>query len=304
MFKKLKQHWKVNDISLLLIIATFALGGSLCGYAGRKILSVTGIDSGVLWAVLYIILITLLWPLSVILVSIPLGQFGFFKNYIKKIFNRFRGASPSNTIKNKEEVVNKVISGKNYSNQINIAIFASGTGSNALQIISRFSQSDTTKVALIVCNKPGAGVLQIAATNNIPSLKIEKERFFNADAYLPELQKHNIDFIVLAGFLWKIPGLLIKAYPKKIINIHPALLPKYGGKGMYGHFVHEAVIANKEKQSGITIHYVDELYDHGAVIFQATCAVDENETPESLAQKIHMLEHKHYALVIADLLKK
>ena len=121
---------------------------------------------------------------------------------------------------------------------------------------------------------------------------------------MPELQRYHIDFIVLAGFLWKIPGALIKAFPKRMINIHPALLPAYGGKGMFGHFVHEAVIANKETESGITIHYVDELYDHGEIIFQGKCVVETNDTADSLAQKIHVLEHKYYHGVIENLLQK
>jgi phosphoribosylglycinamide formyltransferase 1 len=115
------------------------------------------------------------------------------------------------------------------------------------------------------------------------------------------LKTAGIDFIVLAGFLWKIPVALIKAYPKKIINIHPALLPKYGGKGMYGHFVHEAVIANKEKESGISVHYVDEVYDNGQIILQATCMIDENDTPASLAKKVQALEHRHFPAAV-DLL--
>ena len=125
---------------------------------------------------------------------------------------------------------------------------------------------------------PNAGVLKIAAKENIPTLIIEKEKFFRGHAYIKELKEKQIDFIVLAGFLWKLPAALIKAYPDRIINIHPALLPKYGGKGLYGHYVHEAVIANKEKESGITIHYVDEIYDHGKIIFQAKCAIMENDT--------------------------
>ncbi len=302
MFEKLKQHWKVNGLSLILIITTFALGGSLCGYAGRKLMALTTIDKGALWIVLYILLVTLLWPLSVLLVSIPLGQFNFFKNYIGKILGRF-----SSTKKNPllSPPVGREIEKNNVDEfVINIAIFASGAGSNAAQIIKHFSSSAKIKIALIVCNKPGAGVLNIAANAGIPSLLIEKEQFFKGDSYLPELQKHAIDFIVLAGFLWKIPERLIKAYPKKIINIHPALLPQYGGKGMFGHHVHEAVINNKETESGITIHYVDELYDHGAVIFQAKCIVDENDSADSLAKKIHLLEHKHYPKVIAELLQK
>lgn len=304
MFKKLKAHWKVNGVNLVLIIATFALGGSLCGYAGRKLLLLTNLENGVAWIVLYLLLITLLWPVCVLLISIPLGQFAFFKRYINKVWRK--------------------ITGKNKIKQdpgTRIAVFASGAGSNAERIIKTSSPSllleekgeaeieaktyaKNYTVALIVCNKPGAGVLKIAAKNNIPVLLIEKERFFNGDNYLPELQKNNIDFIVLAGFLWKMPVPLINAYPKKIINIHPALLPKYGGKGMYGHKVHESVIAAKEKESGISIHYVDELYDHGEMIFQAACTVDEQDTPESLAKKIHLLEHQHYPKVIADLIQK
>ena len=134
-------------------------------------------------------------------------------------------------------------SSNNSHYKCNIAIFASGAGSNAQQIIHQFSDSALINISLIVCNKPGAGVLQIAEKAGIPSLLIEKERFFNGDHYLPELRKQHIDFIVLAGFLWKMPAALINAYPKKILNIHPALLPKYGGKGMYGSKVHEAVIA-------------------------------------------------------------
>ena len=153
-------------------------------------------------------------------------------------------------------------------------------------------------------NKPDAGVLTIAEKNNIPTLIIEKEKFFRGNGYVDELQEMKIDLIVLAGFLWKIPLSLINAFKNRIINIHPALLPKYGGKGLYGNFVHEAVLANKEKESGITIHYVDEIYDHGELIFQSRCPVMENDTPESLAQRIHQLEHKHYPLIIEKLIQK
>ena len=181
-----------------------------------------------------------------------------------------------------------------------IAIFASGTGSNTKNIIEYLNKksNSTVKVGLIVSNKPGAGVLDIAASNNIPSMIIDKEKFFRGNAYVDELRDANTDFIVLAGFLWKIPTELIKAFYSKMINIHPALLPKYGGKGMYGRFVHEAVLANKEKESGITIHYVDEHYDNGDVIFQETCEVSPSDTPETLAEKIHRLEHQHFPRVI------
>ncbi len=303
MFQKLKEKWKVNGLNLLLIITTFALGGSLCGYAGRKILLLTGLGKGVVWLIAYILLVTLLWPLCVILISIPLGQFKFFKSYISKIARKMSGRKGKNL---------------ELKSQTNIAIFASGAGTNAEKIITSppspllQERGDVKieadripyKVALIVCNKPPAGVLTIAEKYGIPSLLIEKERFFNGDHYLPVLQKHKIDFIVLAGFLWKMPVALINAYPKKIINIHPALLPGYAGKGMYGNKVHDAVIAAKETESGISIHYVDEIYDHGEIIFQARCPVEETDTAESLAQKIHALEHAHYPVVLASLLKK
>lgn len=188
-----------------------------------------------------------------------------------------------------------------------IAVFASGTGSNAGKIIEASlpakDENKTFEVALIVCNKPGAGVLSIAEKNNIPTLLIDKEKFFRGNGYVDELKNAGIDFVVLAGFLWKIPISLIKAFPRKIVNIHPALLPGYGGKGMYGHFVHEAVIANKEIESGISIHYVDELYDHGDIIFQARCPVMENDSADSLAARIHKLEHEHYPRVIKELVK-
>lgn len=187
---------------------------------------------------------------------------------------------------------------------IHVAIFASGAGSNAQKIIDYFRKNDLVKIALIVCNKPGAGVLHIAEKENIPELLLNREKFFNEDAYLDVLKKNKIDFIVLAGFLWKIPLLLIQAYPNKIINIHPALLPKHGGKNMYGIHVHDAVIASASKESGITIHYVDEHYDSGDVIFQAKCNVDDNETAETLAQKIHLLEYKHYPVIIEDVINK
>ncbi len=185
---------------------------------------------------------------------------------------------------------------------MNLAIFASGAGSNARRIIEHFKNSETVKIAVIVCNKPGAGVLNIAKEHNIPTLLIEKEQFFRGNAYVDELADLKVDFIILAGFLWKIPSALIKAFPEKIINIHPALLPKYGGKGMYGQFVHEAVLNAKDAESGITVHFVDEQYDHGSTIFQATCPVLPDDTAESLAQRIHELEHQHYPIVIEKLL--
>ncbi len=199
-----------------------------------------------------------------------------------------------------------------------IAVFASGAGTNAAKIIQYLNpdpspsrklsgekgewKTPNIQVALIVCNRPEAGVLKIAATKKIPALIIEKEKFFHGDTYIKELKEKGIGFIVLAGFLWKVPVALIKAFPDSIINIHPALLPKYGGKGMYGHYVHEAVIKNQDKESGITIHFVDEVYDHGKIIFQATCPVLENDTAPLLARRIAVLEHEHYPTVIEQVI--
>ncbi len=271
----------MNGLQLTLILCTFAIGGSLCGFLGRKLMGFTGIGKGPIWLITYIIVLTIIWPLCVLMVSVPFGQFAFFKNYLVKMWARLTGKKRPAT---------------------SIAIFASGAGSNAQKIIEHFRLSETIKVALIVCNKPGAGVLQIAEKEKIPSLIINREQFFKEDSYIPQLKLEGIDFIVLAGFLWKIPGALVQAYPNKIVNIHPALLPKYGGKGMYGQHVHEAVIAAGETESGITIHYVDELYDHGHIIFQAKCDVTSTDTAHTLAQKIHRLEHEHYPRVVADLL--
>ena len=179
-----------------------------------------------------------------------------------------------------------------------LAIFASGTGTNTQNIIRYFRGHASIKVSLIVSNKPEAGVLNIAEKEGIPTLLIEKEPFFRGAAYVDELRARKIDFIVLAGFLWKIPLALIKAYPGRIINIHPALLPKYGGKGMYGRFVHEAVIAAADTETGITIHYVDEHYDHGQPIFQARVLVEPGDTPDTLAEKVHRLEYEHFPQII------
>ncbi len=194
------------------------------------------------------------------------------------------------------------IAEQNY--MIHIAIFASGTGNNAKKIIDHFKSSNTIRVQLMVCNNPLAYVLKIAEAENVSSLIIKKDNFFNGDAYLPELRKNNIAFIVLAGFLWKIPESIIQAYPDKIINIHPALLPKYGGKNMYGKKVHEAVLNSGDKESGITIHYVDEEYDNGKIIYQEKCLIDENETAETLADKVHILEHKNYPFIIENAVKR
>lgn len=184
-----------------------------------------------------------------------------------------------------------------------IAIFASGAGSNANRIINHFRNLPNVEIAVIACNKPDAGVWQIASKENLPTLLIEKELFFRGDGYVKELREKQIDLIVLAGFLWKIPDALINAFPGRIINIHPALLPKFGGKGMYGAHVHRAVLAAGETESGITIHYVDGHYDNGDVIFQAKCPVLPDDTAETLAARIHHLEHENYPRVIQSVLE-
>lgn len=184
----------------------------------------------------------------------------------------------------------------------NLAIFASGTGSNARKIIEYFRGHPSIQAGLVVCNKPNAGVLHIAQEHGIPTLLLDREKFFRGNGYVDELRSGGIDFIILAGFLWKIPNALVHAYRGRMINIHPALLPKYGGKGMYGNFVHEAVLSNRELHTGITIHYVDEVFDHGEIIFQDQCPVEETDTAATIAQKVHMLEHAHYPRVIEEVI--
>lgn len=184
----------------------------------------------------------------------------------------------------------------------NIAILASGNGSNAQKIIDHFRHSSLAKVTFILSNKPGAGIFNIAEQENIPAVLIDKEEFFRGDTYVKMLQEKQIDLVVLAGFLWKVPSNLVAAYPDRIINIHPALLPRFGGKGMYGHFVHEAVLAAGEKESGITIHYVNEKYDDGGVILQERCAITANDTPDTLAKKVQALEHQWFPIIVERLL--
>ncbi|MDQ3048100.1 MAG: phosphoribosylglycinamide formyltransferase [Bacteroidota bacterium] len=185
----------------------------------------------------------------------------------------------------------------------NIAIFASGEGTNAQKIIDHFRQSARGRVSLVVCNKPGAGVLRRAEQANVPVLMINRSSFYESDEVIRHLHSNNIDLIVLAGFLWMIPADLIQAFPEKIINIHPALLPKFGGKGMYGMNVHKAVIDSAEKQSGITIHFVNENYDEGKIIAQHTCYITSLDTFETLAEKIHELEHRYYPQTIEKALE-
>ncbi len=183
-----------------------------------------------------------------------------------------------------------------------IAIFASGSGTNAQNIIEYFVHNSNIQVCRIYSNNEDAYVLTRAKKFNIPTLTFNKNDFLKTDKIINQLKNDETDLIVLAGFLWLVPINILKRFTNRIINIHPALLPKYGGKGMYGSFVHEAVIKANEKESGISIHLVNEKYDEGEIIFQAICKIDGNETPDSLAAKIHTLEHNHFPQVIEEFL--
>jgi phosphoribosylglycinamide formyltransferase 1 len=186
----------------------------------------------------------------------------------------------------------------------NIAILASGTGTNAENIIKYFSNRNTAKVSLVLSNKRQAPVLKRAEEHNIRTVFFDHKEFYVTGKVLRYLLLYKIDFIVLAGFLWLVPENITEQYAGRIINIHPALLPSYGGKGMYGEAVHKAVLANNDKESGITIHYVNKHYDKGDIIFQTRCAVDPADTASSLAERIHALEYIHYPKVIEDLVVK
>jgi len=183
----------------------------------------------------------------------------------------------------------------------NIAVLASGSGTNAENIINYFSNRNTAKVSLVLSNNRQAMVLKRAEAHNIRTVFFERKEFYVTGKVLRYLALYKIDFIVLAGFLWLVPESILEKFPGRIINIHPALLPKYGGKGMYGDTVHKAVIANHDKKSGITIHYVNKLYDSGDIIFQEKCTVDPSDTPDTLAKKVHALEYEHFPKVIEDL---
>ena len=186
----------------------------------------------------------------------------------------------------------------------NIAIFASGSGTNAEKIIKYFSNRKTGKVTLVLSNKREAYVLKRAEMNNVRSFFFERADFYSSEKVLDTLLRNKIDFVVLAGFLLLIPENILNSFEGRIINIHPALLPKYGGRGMYGDKVHQAVLANNEPESGITIHYVNRFYDEGDIIFQAKCKVMPGDTPESLAIRIHALEYEHFPEVIEKIIKK
>jgi phosphoribosylglycinamide formyltransferase 1 len=184
-----------------------------------------------------------------------------------------------------------------------MVIFASGSGTNMERIASVFASDSEIEITLVICNKPGAGVIARAEKAGIPVRMIDRASFYETDKLTLELLSLKTDLIVLAGFLWLVPQHLLSAFPGRIINIHPALLPKYGGKGMYGEKVHEAVVSAGEKESGITIHFVNEHYDSGDIVFQKAFKLHPDETPATLAQRIHTLEYEHFPKVIEQLLK-
>ncbi|MEZ4801428.1 MAG: phosphoribosylglycinamide formyltransferase [Gelidibacter sp.] len=185
-----------------------------------------------------------------------------------------------------------------------IVILASGSGTNAENLIKFFHNRDTGSVIQVLTNNPHAKVLERAKNLNVSALSFNRMAFSKSNDVLNILKASQPDVIVLAGFLWKMPDFILNEFPNKVINIHPALLPKYGGKGMYGNFVHEAVVANKETETGITIHYVNEHYDEGAIIFQVKCDVTPSDSAEDVAAKIHELEMEHFPKVVESLLVK
>ncbi|WP_461641052.1 phosphoribosylglycinamide formyltransferase [Labilibaculum euxinus] len=183
-----------------------------------------------------------------------------------------------------------------------LAIFASGSGSNAENIARYFSDKPEFEISAILSNNANAFVLSRARSLNIPTLIFSRSEFNETDKIIDFLAEKKVDFIVLAGFLWLLPLNLLRKYPYSIVNIHPALLPKYGGKGMYGMKVHQAVVDNKETESGITIHMVNEKYDEGKIVFQAKCSISPNDSAEDVAEKIHKLEHEFFPKIIEQLL--
>lgn len=184
----------------------------------------------------------------------------------------------------------------------NIVLFASGSGSNVENIVNYFKEDEKVNVSMVFCNNPKAYVLERAKNLGVEVEVFNREVFYHSDKIVSLLKDQNTDLIVLAGFLWLIPDNILKAFDGRIINIHPSLLPKYGGKGMYGDKVHKAVVENGETESGITIHYINEQFDDGEVIFQATCEVLPSDTAEDVASKVHALEYENFPLVIKKVL--
>ncbi len=188
------------------------------------------------------------------------------------------------------------------TNLIKIAVFASGSGSNMENIFNYFKANNRVEIACLLSNKPDAYVLERAKKFDVDFLVFNRQNFDNSDIILGYLRQHNVNFIVLAGFLWLIPEYLINEFPKRIINIHPALLPKYGGKGMYGNNVHRAVKENSEEETGITIHYVNSKYDEGEYIYQKSVRIDKTDDVDDIAQKVHALEYEYFPKIIEKII--
>ena len=186
----------------------------------------------------------------------------------------------------------------------NIAIFASGSGTNAENLILFFRTSKNGRVSFVLSNRKDAGVIVRAQSLDVETIVFNREQFYHSEEVLKLLIERDIDFVVLAGFLWLVPDNLLDSYENRMVNVHPALLPKYGGKGMFGHHVHAAVIENQEKESGISIHWVNREYDEGSIVFQARCEVKADDTPDTLASRIHQLEYDHFPVVVEKLLKE
>ncbi|MEO6582971.1 MAG: phosphoribosylglycinamide formyltransferase [Ferruginibacter sp.] len=283
MFKKLQQKWGVKGMQFFLILCTFAVTGTFTAWVSKAITGwVEAEKYSFLWWGLKTGVLLIGYQIFILVFGFSFGQFRFFWQYEKKILQRLG-------LINKEPITR-------------LAIMASGNGTNAEKIVSFYKSKPRVIIELIISNNEKAGVLDTARENAIETFLVKKGAA-TEEELLALLKKKRVDLIILAGYLWKIPPGIIVAFPKKIINIHPALLPKFGGHGMYGQHVHSAVINGLESESGITIHYVDEIYDNGEIIFQQKLAVEKTDTPASLAKKIQLLEHYHYPRVIDSLIK-
>lgn len=295
MLQPLMKKWNVSGRDLVVILVVFAITGLTTAYISKAITGWVGFTDDTHWGwKLMLRLLMLIFGYQFILLTVAflLGQFQFFWRFERNLLTRLgffkqEAATPTHM-----------------KEKIKLAVFASGTGSNTQKLIDHFRDSAVAEISLVVCNKPGAGVIDIAKKENIPVLTVERKRFLQDDGYVNELTRAGIGFIVLAGFLWKIPTALINAFPRKIVNIHPALLPKHGGKGMYGQYVHEAVLNAGEVETGISIHYVDEHYDSGDIIFQTACPVLESDGPEDIAKRVHLLEYVHYPAVVESVVEE
>lgn len=278
MFDKLQKKWGISGWRFFWVMIVFAFTGTTAAWLTAKITGWMNIESySFAWWSLKIGMLLIGYQILLLSYGFIFGQFAFFWQYERKILASMR-------ILPKLPVPAKLI------------VFASGAGSNAKRLIEYFNddaeKSKIARVTLIVCNKPEAGVIEIAEKAGIP-VKMINRKELEIGAYDKELSKAG-QWIILAGFLLKIPPSLIQMFPQRIINIHPALLPLHGGNGMYGRHVHEAVLATGAMETGITIHFVNDKYDQGPTIFQARVMLDQNETPTTIASKIHELEHRHY----------